>query len=59
MDVRQDLRYGADWPRQLNRQFSRSNNSQVRTSVKTLAIEPICPNGQNGPFSRSNKPQSG
>ncbi|KAG5593562.1 hypothetical protein H5410_044076 [Solanum commersonii] len=30
----------------------------TRTSVNTLAIEPVCPHCQNGPFSRSNKPPS-
>ncbi|KAG5578681.1 hypothetical protein H5410_049308 [Solanum commersonii] len=28
------------------------------TSGKTLAIEPVGYHGQNGPFSRSNEPQS-
>ncbi|KAG5568916.1 hypothetical protein H5410_064079 [Solanum commersonii] len=28
------------------------------TSVKTLPMEPVVPHGQNGPFSRSNYPQS-
>ncbi|KAG5578657.1 hypothetical protein H5410_058791 [Solanum commersonii] len=36
--------------------FQGQTNPGARTSIKTLAMEPVGPHGQNGPFSKSNEP---
>ncbi|KAG5582358.1 hypothetical protein H5410_052985 [Solanum commersonii] len=53
-----DLRYELVGPDSKNVPFSSSNDPRCRTSIKTLNMEPVCSNGQNDPYSRSNKPWS-
>ncbi|KAG5569182.1 hypothetical protein H5410_058948 [Solanum commersonii] len=54
MDVRQDLSYGAGWPRQVNQPIFKVKRSLERT----LVMELVGSNWKIGPFSRSNEPRS-
>ncbi|KAH0746148.1 hypothetical protein KY285_007805 [Solanum tuberosum] len=49
MDVRQDIRYGVGWSRQENLPIIKVKGDP-EWSVKTLAMEPVGPNGETGPF---------
>ncbi|KAG5569180.1 hypothetical protein H5410_058946 [Solanum commersonii] len=57
-EPRADLSYGSGWTRWENMPISKVKRSPKRTSVKTLAMEPVCHDGKTDPFSRSNEPQS-
>ncbi|KAG5613684.1 hypothetical protein H5410_013508, partial [Solanum commersonii] len=49
--------YGANWPSWPKCPILKVKWTPDQTSVKTLAIDPVGPHGQNVPFSRSNAPQ--
>ncbi|KAG5588772.1 hypothetical protein H5410_049206 [Solanum commersonii] len=64
------LNYGASWPSRPKRPIFKVKRASKQaktshfcqnftwTSVNTLVMEPVGPNGQNVPFSRSNDPRS-
>ncbi|KAH0646397.1 hypothetical protein KY284_034281 [Solanum tuberosum] len=63
-DVHYYLTYGASWPSRPKRPIFKVKRSPEHnsdhifawTSIKTLPIEPVSPNGQNVTFSKSNDP---
>ncbi|KAG5628344.1 hypothetical protein H5410_000061 [Solanum commersonii] len=57
LDVSYDLIYGASWPSRPKWPILKIKRSP-ETSIKTLPMELVAPHGQNGPFTRSNKPKS-
>ncbi|KAG5611833.1 hypothetical protein H5410_023114 [Solanum commersonii] len=47
--------YGSNWPSWSKRPIFKVKRALEKTFVKTLAMEPVGPHGQNDPFLRSNE----